>query len=246
MSSDHTTPDLNINWTPNDDDEGVDSRTHNVDRRVTIEDPSTLVSINARGMLEQGAVYAIALAVKHPEYMEVPEASTSDRPIGILNDSPASLVTEDMLPGIQTMYGIPDDVELRAPREHEQVRGASKAPPCAVAPERTKILLEIPVDQRSVSNLLTKGNFRPSRLWRWSALNRSRAPYPHVKDFLSYIWIRRSFEILQYNLSFLPPITDVERRFVVTSIASAEINVPDNAETMRCYRDEVTKKRADA
>ncbi|KAK0583271.1 hypothetical protein LWI29_035334 [Acer saccharum] len=56
----------------------------------------------------------------------------------------------------------------------------------------------------------------------------------------------RSFEILQYNLSFLPPLTDVERRFAVTTMASAEINVPDNAETMRRYRDEVAKKRAAA
>ena len=120
MSSDHTTSDLNINWTPSDDDGGVDSRLHNVDRRVTIEDPSTPVSINARGMLEQGAVYAIASAVEHPEYMEVLEASTFGCPLGILNDSPTSLVTEDMLPGIRTMYGIPDDVELRVPREHER------------------------------------------------------------------------------------------------------------------------------
>ena len=119
MSSDHTTSDLNINWTPSDDD-GVDSRSHNVYRRVTIEDPSTPVSINARGMLEQGAVYAIASAVDHPEYIEVPEASTSGRPLGILNDSPASLVTERMLPGIRTMYGIPNDVELRASREHKR------------------------------------------------------------------------------------------------------------------------------
>ncbi|KAK1554040.1 hypothetical protein Q3G72_006963 [Acer saccharum] len=221
MSSDHTTSDLDINWTPSDDDGGVDSWSHNVDRQVTIEDPSTPVSINARG---------------------------------ILNDSPASLVTEDMLPGIRMMYGIPDDVELRAPREHEcadwdvpgwtclyehtfrlgfrfpiiqlvrrinwkdtflfakgppvdgpwrmggeeyqyrriwnryEVRGAGKAPPCAIAHERTKILLEIPAAQRSVSNLLTE----------------------------------------------------------VTMMASAKINVPDNAETMRRYRDEVTKKWAAA
>ena len=135
---------------------------------------------------------------------------------------------------------------LNALFDFAEVRGAGKAPPCAVAPERTKILLEIPAAQRSVSNLLMEGNFRPSRLWRWSTLNRSRAPYPHVKDFLSYIWIRRSFEILQYNLSFLPPLTDVERRFAVTTMTSAEINVPDNAETMRRYREEVAKKRAAA
>ena len=68
-----------------------------------------------------------------------------------------------------------------------EIKGAGKALSCDVAPERTGILLEIPANQRSVSSLLTEGNFRPSRLWRWSTLNRSRAPYPHVKDFLSYI-----------------------------------------------------------
>ena len=120
MSNDDTISDLNINQTPSDDNGGVDSRTHNVDRRVTIEDPSTLVSINARGMLEQGVVYAIASTVEHPEYVKVSEASTSGRPLGILKDSLASGITEDMLPGIRTIYGIPDDIELHAPREYER------------------------------------------------------------------------------------------------------------------------------
>ncbi|KAK0592937.1 hypothetical protein LWI29_028019 [Acer saccharum] len=386
MSSDHTISDLDISWSPNDDDGEVDSRTRDVDRRVTVEDPSTPVSINARGMLEQGAMYTVASAIEQPEYVNIPEPSTSGRPIGILKDSPASLITEEMLPGIRTMYGIPRDVELRAPREYEradwdipgwtclyeytfrlgfrflipqlvrrmlvyyelapgqlmpntwrillglgilcerngvqfglgcllhnyylkehltdtgryslvsrnkkrdliidtktndrnwkdtffftkgppvdgpwrmggeeyryrrvwnryEVGGAGKAPACDVAAERTRILLEIPAAHRSVSNLLTEDNFRPSRLWRWSTLNRSRAPYPHVKDFLSYIWIRRSFEILQYNLHFLKPLTDVERRFAVTTMASAEINIPDNAETLRRYKEEFARKRAAA
>ncbi|KAK0600572.1 hypothetical protein LWI29_016219 [Acer saccharum] len=194
MSSDHTISDLDISWS-NDDDGGVDSRTRDVDRRVTVEDPSTPVSINARG---------------------------------ILKDSPASLITEDMLPGIRTMYGIPSDVELRAPREHEradwdipgwmclyeytfrlgfrfpipqlvrrmlvyyelapEVGGAGKAPACDVAPERTRILLEIPAAQRSVSNLLTE----------------------------------------------------------VMTMASVEINIPDNAETLRSYKEEFARKRAAA
>ncbi|KAK4856376.1 hypothetical protein QYF36_016892 [Acer negundo] len=77
MSSDHTISDLDINWSSSDDDQGVDSRIQNVDRRVTIEDPSTSVSINARGMLEQGAVYAIASAVERPKHVDIPESSTS-------------------------------------------------------------------------------------------------------------------------------------------------------------------------
>ncbi|KAK0596670.1 hypothetical protein LWI29_017906 [Acer saccharum] len=119
MSSDHTISDLDINWS-NDDDGGVDSRTRDVDRRVTVEDPSTPVSIDARGILEQGAVYAIASAVEHPEYVDIDEPSTSGRALGILKDSPASVITEDMLPGIRAMYGIPKDVELRAPKEYER------------------------------------------------------------------------------------------------------------------------------
>ncbi|KAK0592474.1 hypothetical protein LWI29_019771 [Acer saccharum] len=385
MSSDHTTSDLGINWS-NDDDGGVDSTTLDVDSRVTVENPSTSLSIDARGLLEQGAVYAIASAVEFPEYIDVDEPSTSGRSLGILKDSPASVITEDMLPGICAMYGIPNDVELRAPKEYEradwdipgwtclyeytfrlgfrfpipqlvrrmlvyyelapgqlmpntwrillglgilcernniqfglgcllhnyylkehltdigryslvsrnkkrdliidtktndrnwkdkfffvkgppvdgpwrmgnevyqyprvwnryEVGGAGKAPECGVAAERTRILLEIPAAQRSVSNLLTEGNFRPSRLWRWSTLNRSRAPYPHVKDFLTCLWIRRSFEILQFDLHFLKPLTDVERRFAVTTMASAEINIPDEAETLRRYREEFTRKRAAA
>ena len=120
MSSDHTISDLGTNWTPGDDDGGVDSRMRNVDRRVTVEDPSTPVFINTRSMLEQGAVYAVASVVEQPEYVDVSEASTSGRPLGILKESPASLITEAMLPGIRTTYGIPSDVELRAPKEDER------------------------------------------------------------------------------------------------------------------------------
>ncbi|KAK0607473.1 hypothetical protein LWI29_015596 [Acer saccharum] len=327
MSSDHTTSDLGISWS-NDDDGGVDSMTRDVDRRVTVENPSTSLSIDARGLLEQGAVYAIASAVEFPEYIDVDEPSTSGRSLGILKDSPSSVISEDMLPGIRAMYGIPNDVELRAPKEYEradwdipgwtclyeytfrlgfrfpipqlvrrmlvyydlapgqlmpntwrillglgilcernniqfglgcllhnyylkehltdigryslvsrnkkmdliidtktndrnwkdtfffvkgppvdgpwrmgnevyqyprvwnryEVGGAGKAPECGVAAERTRILLEIPAAQRSVSNLLTE----------------------------------------------------------VTTMASAEINIPDEAETLRRYKEEFTRKRAAA
>ncbi|KAK1565141.1 hypothetical protein Q3G72_019718 [Acer saccharum] len=327
MSSDHTTSDLVISWS-NDDDGGVDSITRDVDRQVTVENPSTSLSIDARDLLEQGAVYAIASAVEFPEYIDVDESSTSGRSLGILKDSPASVISEDMLPGIRAMYGIPNDVELRAPKEYEradwdipgwtclyeytfrlgfrfpipqlvrrmlvyydlapgqlmpntwrillglgilcernniqfglgcllhnyylkehltdigryslvsrnkkmdliidtktndrnwkdtfffvkgppvdgpwrmgnevyqyprvwnryEVGGAGKAPECGVAAERTRILLEIPAAQRSVSNLLTE----------------------------------------------------------VTTMASAEINIPDEAETLRRYKEEFTRKRAAA
>ncbi|KAK1558247.1 hypothetical protein Q3G72_000238 [Acer saccharum] len=125
-----------------------------------------------------------------------------------------------------------------------ETNGVESKSECDVAPARTQILLDTPVKQRSCRTLLTEGNLRPSHLWRWLMLNRSRALYPHVKDFVSYIWIRRSFEILQYDLSFLSPLTDIERRFVVTSMASAQLNLLDKAESIKLYRDELAKKRA--
>ncbi|KAK0576312.1 hypothetical protein LWI29_015255 [Acer saccharum] len=127
-----------------------------------------------------------------------------------------------------------------------EIKGAGKAPSSDIALGITKRLLEIPPKQRSIKALLTEGNLRPSRLWSRSTLNRTRDPYPHVKDFLSYIWIRRSFEILQHNLHFLPPLTDVERRFAVMSMASTEINVPGQIDSVRRYREEIARKRAEA
>ena len=91
---------------------------------------------------------------------------------------------------------------------------------CDVAPECTNILLNIPIKDRSCKVLLLEGKHRPSSLWRWSTLNRSREPYPHVRDFLSYVWTMRSFEILQYQMKFLSPVSDNERRFAVTSMAN--------------------------
>ena len=63
---------------------------------------------------------AIVSMVEHPEYMDVPKASISDRPLGILKENPASLVTDENLCSLREIYGIPDDVELCAPREGER------------------------------------------------------------------------------------------------------------------------------
>ena len=104
-------------------------------------------------------------------------------------------------------------------------------------------MLNIPEKDRSCKVLLTEGKFRPTRLWRWSTHNRSRAPYPNVKDFLSYIWIRRSFEILQYSMTFLSPVSDNERRVAVTSMASARVNIPETADALKTLRDDMKKKR---
>ena len=96
------------------------------------------------------------------------------------------------------------------------IKGLEAKPSSKIAPDRTAAMLNIPEKYRSCKVLLKEGKFRPTRLWRWSTHNRSRAPYPNVKDFLSYIWIRRSFDILQYSMTFLSPVSDYERRVAVT------------------------------
>ncbi|KAK0590525.1 hypothetical protein LWI29_028418 [Acer saccharum] len=123
MSGNDTVSEPQYSWTSNDTvgkDDGVDSGTQDVNRLVTIEDPSKVVTINTRGMLEQGVVRAIAGLVEFPEYRDDVEASTSGRPLGVLDGSPASLVMEDNLHYLRTVYGIPKSVELRAPLEHER------------------------------------------------------------------------------------------------------------------------------
>jgi hypothetical protein len=120
-----------------------------------------------------------------------------------------------------------------------EIKGVESKPSCDVAPARTEAMLGIPEKDRSCKVLLTEGKLRPSSLWRWSTLNRSRAPYPSVKDFVSYVWIRRSFEILQYQMKFLSPVSDNERRFAVTSMASARLNLPNDADALKKFRDEM-------
>ena len=118
LLSDDTISDPKYDWTSEGEDsvDGVDSRRVDVNRRVTIEDPSNVVAINTKSILEQGGVCAIATIVDHPEYIDVDEAATSDRPLGVLEESPASLVSEDNLCVLREIYGIPRGVELRAPR----------------------------------------------------------------------------------------------------------------------------------
>ena len=43
---------------------------------------------------------------------------------------------------------------------------------------------------------------------------------------------------------FLSPITDVERRFAVTSMSNAKMNLPDSVDAIKRYRDDLAKKRA--
>ena len=100
--------------------DGVDSRRVDVDRQVTKEDPSNVVAINTKSILEQAGVRAVATIVDHPEYIDVDEATTSGRPLGVLEQSPASLISEENLCALSEIYGIPKEVELRAPKEYER------------------------------------------------------------------------------------------------------------------------------
>ena len=59
---------------------------------------------------------------------------------------------------------------------------------------------------------------------------------------MSYVWIMRSLEILGCDMIFLSPIIDIERRFSVTSMSNAKINLPDKADALKYYRDDLAKK----
>ena len=121
LSSDDTISDPKYNWTTSEGEDNVEvDKSVGVDRQVTLEDPSNVVSINTKGILEQGGVRAVASIVDHPEYIDVEEATTSGRPLGVLEESPSSLVSEDNLCLLREIYGIPRSVELRAPKEHEK------------------------------------------------------------------------------------------------------------------------------
>ena len=98
LSSDETISDPKYNWTTSEGEDSVEVvESTDVGRRVTLEDPSNVVSINTKGILEQGGVRAVASIVDHPEYIDVEEATTSGRPLGVLEESPSSLVLEDNL-----------------------------------------------------------------------------------------------------------------------------------------------------
>ncbi|KAK1576519.1 hypothetical protein Q3G72_014639 [Acer saccharum] len=98
----------------------VDSGVANVDRTVTVEDPSKVVNVNIRVILEQGGVRAVMKPVDFLEYRNDAEVSTSGHSTDVLDGSPASLITQDSLDGLRTIYGIPKSIELRAPLEHER------------------------------------------------------------------------------------------------------------------------------
>ena len=124
MSSDDTISEPRFSWTPSDAEVGdnavVGSEVSSVDRTISVEDPSKVANVDVRGLIEQRVVRAVADVVEFPEYVDIAEASTSGRHLGVLNDSPASVVTNDHLHGLRVIYGIPESVELRAAQEHER------------------------------------------------------------------------------------------------------------------------------
>ncbi|KAK0580408.1 hypothetical protein LWI29_001580 [Acer saccharum] len=122
MSGDDTVSDPLVDWTGDteSEDDEVDSGIQDVDKLVTIQDPSKVVNVNIRGILEQGGVRAIAKPVDFPEYRDDVGASTSGRLLDVLDGSPASLIIEDNFDCLRTIYGIPKSVKLRAPLKHVQ------------------------------------------------------------------------------------------------------------------------------
>ena len=74
--------------------------------------------------------------------------------------------------------------------------GEERRIPCAEAVKRTRNVLAILALEKSWRMLMEEGKLRPSSLWNHLTWNISRTPYPHLKDFVSYVWIRRSLEIL--------------------------------------------------
>ena len=124
-----------------------------------------------------------------------------------------------------------------------EIKGASSKSSSDEAVEITEKILAMPAEERSCKKLLTDGKLRHCRMWRWSTLNRPRTPYPFLKDFASYIWTRRCLEILGYEMKILSPVSDIERRFAVTSMSNAKVNMPQGAEALKKYRGDISKKR---
>ncbi|KAK3199046.1 hypothetical protein Dsin_022461 [Dipteronia sinensis] len=99
MSSDLTTSDPDFTWTTSDSRDEVEKR-----------------------VLESGVVRAVAQGVEYPEYIDVEEPSCSGRPLGILaGDNPGSVLTNDDMDAIRTLYGIPDLIVLHAAKEYKRV-----------------------------------------------------------------------------------------------------------------------------
>ncbi|KAK3225768.1 hypothetical protein Dsin_005630 [Dipteronia sinensis] len=72
-------------------------------------------------MLESGVVHAIVQWVEFPKHREVEEASCSGQPLGILaGENAGSVLTNDDMGRLQSLYGIPKSIELCATKEHER------------------------------------------------------------------------------------------------------------------------------
>ncbi|KAK3225309.1 hypothetical protein Dsin_005171 [Dipteronia sinensis] len=124
MSNDSTTSEPSFTWTNNGSrDEvggGIEADSLDFDRQITIARPTEIV-IDKSSMLESGAVRTIVQRDESLEYINVNEPSCSGKPLGILaGNNPGSVLTEAYIDSIRTMYVIPDNVVLRAPKEHEQ------------------------------------------------------------------------------------------------------------------------------
>ncbi|KAK1568563.1 hypothetical protein Q3G72_026020 [Acer saccharum] len=287
MSSDNTVLEPQYSWTSNDTvgkDDGVDSGTQDVDRLVIIEDPSKVVTINTRGMLEQGVVRAIAGLVEFPEYRDDAEASTSGHPLGVLDGSLASLAMEDNLHYLRTIYGFP---KFPIPSLVRRLLKHFDIAPGQLMPNSWRILLSLTIlreryridfglgcvmhnyylkehvgDQgryilipRDKNNQLIIDTTTNDRQWNDTfffaigpqfVLRRvwNRKDIKHADNDMSCDdAIERTKEILRI------PTKDRSCRTLlvnVTSMSNAKMNLPDKADAIKCYRDDLVKKRATA
>ncbi|KAK3182784.1 hypothetical protein Dsin_030070 [Dipteronia sinensis] len=123
MSNDSSTSEPSFTWTnlgSKDDVGGIEVGSLDVGRQITVAKPTEIV-IDSSRILESGAVCAVVQRDKSPEYIDIDEPSCSGRPLSILaGDNPRSVLTEADMDGIRTLYGIPESVVLRAPKEHER------------------------------------------------------------------------------------------------------------------------------
>ncbi|KAK3231378.1 hypothetical protein Dsin_003259 [Dipteronia sinensis] len=125
MSSEVTISNPVFTWTPNGSggevERGVEADSMDVERQVSVADPSNIVNVNRLALMEFRAVRAVARLVGFSEYVDVEESSCSGRMLGILaEENSGSVLTDGDMGRLRTSYRILDSFELCAVKEHER------------------------------------------------------------------------------------------------------------------------------
>ncbi|KAK3184904.1 hypothetical protein Dsin_032190 [Dipteronia sinensis] len=253
MSNKSSTSEPSFSWTTSDSKDevggGVEADSLDVDRQKTIARLTEIV-IDKSNMLESGAVRTIVQRAESLEYIDVEEPSCSCRSLGILaGDDPGSVLTEDDMDIIRTLYGILDNVVLCAPKEHEradwdipELINTESKPKCDDAVIRTQRVLAILAEKRSWKVLMAEGNLRPSTIWIHSTWNVPRTPYLLMKYLVSFVMIRRGIEIL-CGTQFLIPITDAECHFTAKSLSNMKFTMANPEEALKKQKEVMANRR---